>query len=249
MHNQFAMEPAHHVYVTGVWRNPLKLASLLSNIDKKTHSMIHVLSKQDEAFSEARSALRILLESGLDFKTVLCIGSGRGSCQFVVITRNYEVLLASYSTGIPHTETEAHKTARLEEFDVILEGIRLRHDIDLVCVYGSLYHTAEACPRVPDCSILPSVVTTTMADFSPEWGFGRSLKDHKTIVMRHVRVRGDSHVQKVTFLPSLGNEPLFDLGSGKVALINVKTGEVLRSLNFNPALESIGLICTFISEP
>ena len=80
----------------------------------------------------------------------------------------------------------------------------------------------------------------TMEACIPHYGFGEAIKNARTLVIRNVKMPktnggGDnddvfeSPIYKTSFIS--GDEPMIDLGSGKMALVDGKTGQQIVNVD------------------
>ena len=236
------------IIATGKWRDNPNLTAALA---KELNQSVRILQQAEEGLLSAQSAHAIvrdakILENRPDIKFVLYVETGRGSTQMTVLDRNGQKEAQALSkTGISELGDKADQLAKLNDF---------KANIGLLVMYGSYHHQMkEAGAVVPDEdylsveSLRPAKRYLTMIQdhnfeqpedqakdqkqpkvdkpsltFVPEW-----VNDScYMLVIRNVRI-GDK-LRK----PSWGTQqpgPFVDLGSGKAALTDPKSGTVIKN--------------------
>lgn len=237
----------HTAYFTGDWRKP-EFAHCFEKIkywfDPACHDKLVILSQDDEACLQAKSAFKIFdMAYGAKYtlgSTIGCYflaaGAGRGSAQFTVMNDEGRVVQVFKGPGIPKNETFAQNVERNKEYDEILEAIASIYEISYAVFFDSMFHLIKNtnAPVVPDGHEMPRNVIDipTMMDFVEYYGFGKSITNAKTLVIRNVKIATEFGTQKRKISFITGEDYQFDIGSGNGALIDPFDGTKTASYEF-----------------
>lgn len=219
--------PVSYGFATGKWRNQpellVKLCKLLGDEFK-----IDLLSQKDEAISQAKCAhamMSSLIRNLEDGQNVLFMGAGRGSSQFTLMTASGD--LVDIGMGSGYSKEGPPPVGELT--NILAELSREHRDsIGLVVAFDSFFHICKkTCPVVPDGEYLPESVMTTCNDFADALEIlPASWTEKPMIVVRNFKVMSSEDLCKIGHLTTFkyGNGR-FDLGSGRVAVVNPLNGE------------------------
>ena len=221
------------VFATGNWRkaeNKEKFSSVKAKLDGLGHFHTDLLSQEDEGYGQALSAHKLMKNAGYfdkstSDKLVLFMGAGRGSSQFTVLNMKGDIVKGYMNTGYPKDGP-----GPIDELRYSLSQVCKNHTISMIVAFDSFYHICKGnCPVIPDKGILPKEVETTGSNFAntiqilPE-----SWDKTPMIVVRNFNVDGMDGLCKINHLTSFEKgDPVFDLGSGRVALVDPSNGTAL----------------------
>lgn len=224
-----AVSPASFdVFATGLWRKKPewfdRLQVLLGDKFKLT-----LLTQEDEAIKQANCA-RVMMSNLIDLddgQHVLFMGAGRGSTQFVLMTPSGDVVEIKLGSGYPKGGPPP-----VGELTNLLAELSRGHcdSVGLVVAFDSFYHICKtSCPVVPDSEYLPESVVTTCSDFADALDIlPASWADKPMIVVRNFKVTVRDDLCKIGHLTTFkSGDGRFDLGSGRVAVVNPLNGQVL----------------------
>lgn len=202
------------ILATGIWRDgsaAKALASLIEDFD------IMILSQDEEAFYESISVLNLLKAKGVDSsQCILTIGTGGGSCQFVLFENSIQVAKA-YSKGYKN-DTPDHKSKQ-DAMTRIWSASQGKREPTVIVAWGAVWHACKNGPVNRDGAELGSPAPA--AEF-PQAGFViPAAETVPMLVIRNVDIGGG-----LTFKPHWGVESgvgsYIDLGSSKVARVSLR---------------------------
>lgn len=223
------------VLCSGVWRKGGYLPGLTKLFRQPSRRRFWILSQTDETKRETQSVMTILRMAGyVNDHTrgkLLVLLSGRGSSRFVAVEScNGCVLDISVAPGIPQKETLWERTKRVQQYDLILEGFKLKYpDLTLIVLTTGMYNAASAGPVLRDKARLPIRINTTMAQFCPYLNFGDCLACVPALCFRSVRLPFGEAFYRASL--SVG-DPVWQLDSKRVSLVD-STGVESRALDFD----------------
>ena len=245
--------PIYKTLATGKWRkNEAGFQKLKSYFHPDDDKMFELLSHEDEAIGQGTSAFQLFKRAyGIENTLGATIGShfmafiaGRGSTQIVVFDSNGNMKQCEMlDVGIPKNESTVDQMNRQSCYNQVINDLATRYEITHAMFCDSMFHLIKNtnAPVVKDGTELPQLEDIpTMEAFIPHYGFGEAIKNARTLVIRNVKMPktnggGDnddvfeSPIYKTSFIS--GDEPMIDLGSGKMALVDGKTGQQIVNVD------------------
>jgi len=239
--------PKYTAYFTGDWRKP----EMKPHFEKikywfapEGHDQLRILSQEDEARLQAKSAFELFDRAYNAKNTVgstignffLAAGAGRGSAQFTVMDAAGNVIEIFTGPGIAKNETAEQAEERKIMYDQILTCIANSYEIGYAVFFDAMFHLIKntEAPFVPDGAEMPRslIDVPTMTDFVEFYGFGKAISNTKTLVIRNVKITTEFGTvkRKISFIT--GEDYQFDIGSGKGALVDPLDGVNAASFQF-----------------
>ena len=250
------------VFMTGKWRDPKnkglvhQLAEYycgkmtLVTAEEEAHGQARFAHKQLADFGYVDALRNKFYEKNPQFigtefiPLFVYIGAGRGSAQACVVTTEGIIVRSYYGDGFPRlNDGESYDYDNIAK---IWEEIVNDHDeggcIVSVMMYDAMYYQAKA----QHCAI-----AVDGAPIYDEWnerancwfeteesyraiGFGRNddqISKPSFLCVRNFKTDDDVS-KKVHFLPTDKGRYVWDLGSGKMALVDTETGTQMRNIEF-----------------
>ena len=238
---------------TGKWRkNEARFQKLKSYFHPDDDKMFELLSHEDEAIGQGTSAFELFKRAyGIENTVGATIGShfmafiaGRGSTQIVVFDSDGTMKHCDMlDVGIPKNESTVDQMNRQSCYNQVINDIAQQFEITHVMFCDSMFHLIKNtdAPVVKDGTELPQLEDIpTMEAFIPYYGFGEAIKNARALVIRNVKMpkrnsggdEGDvfeSPMYKTSFIS--GYDPVIDLGTGKMALVDGETGQQIINVD------------------
>lgn len=222
------------VLCTGDWRKNPERVELLTKVLGVSCS-VKIFPQDKEGTNQALFLLQRLRDAGLVKKGIhIFIAGGRGSTQATVInvsdsdsdSDKFVVVGQDTSSGFPKGQQ-----VPTEDKTAMVKRLKGRFPTPaLIVLTDSFYHTLkvlEPAPTLTDKAPLPKTVERTGKDFpvitdGAQFEFVTEVfPDTPTLSIRNFK-DSDGNLCKGTFI--ISDRPTVDLGTGKVRLVNPKTG-------------------------
>lgn len=247
--------PQYKTLATGKWRkNEARFQKLKSYFHPDDDKMFELLSHEDEAIGQGTSAFELFKRAyGIENTVGATIGShfmafiaGRGSTQIIVFDAYGDVVQCDMlDVGIPKNESTVDQMNRQSCYNQVINDIAQQFEITHAMFCDSMFHLIKNtdAPVVKDGTELPQLEDIpTMEAFIPYYGFGEAIKNARALVIRNVKMpkrnsggdEGDvfeSPMYKTSFIS--GYDPMIDLGTGKMALVDGETGQQIINVDID----------------
>ena len=134
----------HPIFATGIWRKEdsngiWRKAPCCEELEAFKDFKVTILSPEDEAKFESMSVLRMLQEKGVGVnQCILTVGTGNGSCQFVLYDDEKAVAQRLIKNGYA---TEPGHESKLETMAKLWESHPDGKKPDLIVAWGAVWYS------------------------------------------------------------------------------------------------------------
>lgn len=219
--------PQRRILCTGDWRTFDKIDKFQELLGRN----VEVISQEKEAELQSFSAYEFMNEVGYfdDYESdnlILFVGAGRGSSQFSL--RNMDGALIEIFMGSGYPKKGDPNYDELKEIgNRIFE--KYGDNIKIIIGFDSIYHALKkTCPVLEDGGYLPDEIETTGIDFMDLNYLTSHYLNTPMLVVRNFKMPNNEEC-KITFCT--GTDPMIDLGSGKVSLVDPCNGFQMKNID------------------